>query len=91
MILVKGIMEEYKDYRIKIWCFDTEVYNEDDRADDGRDITEYEIKGGGGKNQFMANWKYMKENDILIKNLSCLLMVMHGAVGAMKITVILYL
>ena len=66
---VKGIMEEYKDYRIKIWCFDTEVYNEDDfSADDGRDITEYEIKGGGGTD-FMANWKYMKENDILPKKL----------------------
>jgi predicted metal-dependent peptidase len=61
---VKGIMEEYKDYRIKIWCFDTEVYNEDDfNADDGRDLLEYDIKGGGGTD-FMANWTYMKENDI---------------------------
>ena len=61
---VKGIMDEYKDYNIKIWCFDTEVYNEDDfTADDGRDLTEYEIHGGGGTD-FMANWRYMRENDI---------------------------
>jgi len=61
---VKGIMDEYKDYKIKIWCFDTEVYGEDDfSADDGRDLMEYEIKGGGGTD-FMANWKYMRENDI---------------------------
>ena len=61
---VKGIMDEYKDYKIKIWCFDTEVYGEDDfSADDGRDLLEYEIKGGGGTD-FMANWKYMRENDI---------------------------
>ena len=61
---VKGIMDEYKDYNIKIWCFDTEVYGEDDfTADDGREITEYEIIGGGGTD-FMANWKYMKEHDI---------------------------
>ena len=61
---VKGIMEEYKDYRIKIWCFDTAVYNEDDfTADDGRDLLDYEIHGGGGTD-FMANWEYMKENDI---------------------------
>jgi predicted metal-dependent peptidase len=61
---VKGIMDEYKDYNIKIWCFDTEVYNEDDfTADDGRDLTEYEIRGGGGTD-FMANWRYMRENDI---------------------------
>ena len=61
---VKGIMDEYKDYKIKIWCFDTAVYNEDDfSADDGRELTDYEIHGGGGTD-FMANWTYMRENDI---------------------------
>jgi predicted metal-dependent peptidase len=46
---VKGIMEEYQDYTIKLWCFDTKVYNEDDfSADDGRDLLEYEVMGGGG-------------------------------------------
>ena len=61
---VKGIMDEYKDYKIKIWCFDTSVYNEDDfSADDGRELTDYEIHGGGGTD-FMVNWTYMKENDI---------------------------
>jgi predicted metal-dependent peptidase len=61
---VKGIMDEYKDYKIKIWCFDTAVYGEDDfSADDGRDLTEYEIHGGGGTD-FMVNWTYMRENDI---------------------------
>jgi len=61
---IKGIMDEYKDYKIKIWCFDTDVYGEDDfSADDGREITDYEITGGGGTD-FMANWKYMHENGI---------------------------
>jgi len=61
---VYGIMEEFKDYNIKIWCFDTEVYNEDNfSGDDGRAITDYELKGGGGTD-FMANWRYMKDNDI---------------------------
>ena len=64
---IKGIMDQYEDYNIKIWCFDTEVYNEDDfSADDGRDLLEYEIKGGGGTD-FVANWTYMKEHDILPK------------------------
>jgi predicted metal-dependent peptidase len=64
---VKGIMDEFKDYKIKIWCFDTKVYNEDDfSADDGREITEYEVVGGGGTD-FMANWHYMKEEDIVPK------------------------
>jgi len=64
---VKGIMDEYKDYNIKLWCFDTRVYNEDQfSADDGRDILDYNIAGGGGTD-FMANWEYMKEHDIVPK------------------------
>jgi predicted metal-dependent peptidase len=61
---IKGIMDEYKDYRIKLWCFDTSVYNEQDfSADGGEDLTDYEILGGGGTD-FMVNWTYMKDNDI---------------------------
>ena len=61
---VNGIMEEYKDYKIKLWCFDTAVYNEADfSADGGEDLLEYEVMGGGGTD-FMVNWTYMKENDI---------------------------
>jgi len=61
---IKGIMDEYKDYKIKVWCFDTKVYNEQDfSADGGENLADYEIKGGGGTD-FMANWKYMKNHDI---------------------------
>lgn len=61
---IKGIMEEFKDYRIKVWCFDTKVYNEQDfNADGGEDLMDYNIVGGGGTD-FDANWNYMKENDI---------------------------
>ena len=31
---IKGIMDEYQDYKIKLWCFDTEVYNEQDFSAD---------------------------------------------------------
>ena len=61
---IKGIMDEYKDYNIKLWCFDTKVYNEQDfSADGGDDLMDYEIMGGGGT-EFMCNWDYMKYNDI---------------------------
>lgn len=61
---IKGIMDEYKDYKIKLWCFDTKVYNEEDfDGQGGNDITEYQPMGGGGTD-FDANWNYMKENDI---------------------------
>jgi predicted metal-dependent peptidase len=61
---IKGIMQEYKDFKIKVWCFDTRVYNEADY--DGYsmdDFDEYEVMGGGGT-EFDANWDYMKEHDI---------------------------
>ena len=60
---VKGIMDEYKDFKIKLWCFDTRVYNEQDFDGYNDDIMSYQIKGGGGTD-FMANWEYMKEHDI---------------------------
>ena len=66
---IKGIMDEYQDYKIKVWCFDTAVYNEKDfTADGGEDLTEYEIFGGGGTD-FMANWTYMKEQNYVPKKL----------------------
>jgi predicted metal-dependent peptidase len=61
---VKGIMDQYQDYNIKVWCFDTKVYNEKDfTSDNGENLEDYEVIGGGGTD-FMANWYYMKENDI---------------------------
>ena len=64
---VKGIMDQYADYNIKVWCFDTKVYNEQDfTADGGEDLLDYEIMGGGGTD-FMANWEYMKETGYVPK------------------------
>ena len=61
---IKGIMDEFKQYNIKLWCFDTKVYNEQDfSADGGTDLMDYDIMGGGGTD-FDANWQYMKANDI---------------------------
>jgi predicted metal-dependent peptidase len=61
---VKGIMQEFKDFNIKIWCFDTKVYNEQDYDSyNGDEIDEYEIMGGGGT-EFDCNWDYMKDHDI---------------------------
>ena len=63
---IKGIMDEYKDFKVKIWCFDTAVYNEQDFDSYENEIENYELKGGGGT-EFMANWTYMKEHDIVPK------------------------
>jgi predicted metal-dependent peptidase len=63
---IKGIMDEYKDFKVKIWCFDTDVYNEQNFDSYENDIESYELKGGGGT-EFMANWTYMKEHNITPK------------------------
>jgi predicted metal-dependent peptidase len=64
---IKGIMEEYKDFNIKLWCFDTQVYNEASFTGYTVDeFDEYEVTGGGGT-EFMCNWDYMKEHDIVPK------------------------
>jgi predicted metal-dependent peptidase len=61
---VKGIMDEYIDFKLDIWCFDTEVYNYAQfTGDTAGDIAEYEVKGGGGTD-FDANYRFMKNNDI---------------------------
>lgn len=62
---VKGIMEQFTDFKLRVWTFDTQVYNEVIFTPDNLDeIEEYEIKGGGGTD-FVCNWEYMKENDIM--------------------------
>lgn len=64
---VQGIMDEYRDYNIKLWCFDTKVYNECDFSADGADsLLDYEIMGGGGTD-FMCNWTYMEQEGITPK------------------------
>ena len=60
---IQNIMSQYSDYNIKIWCFDTEVHNEQDFTPHDESLTEYKIEGGGGTD-FMANWEYMKEHGI---------------------------
>jgi predicted metal-dependent peptidase len=61
---VKGIMDEYVDYNIQLWCFDTEVYNYAKfSADNGQDLDSYEIKGGGGTD-FDCNYNFMKDQGI---------------------------
>lgn len=61
---IKGIMEAFDEYKITLWCFDTEIYNVKTYTSDNiEDIMNYEPMGGGGTD-FMANWEFMKENNI---------------------------
>ena len=61
---VKGIMDEYKDFKLDLWCFDTEIYGYKQFTGDTADeIMEYECQGGGGTD-FDANFRFMKDENI---------------------------
>jgi len=61
---VKGIMDEYQDFKLDLFCFDTEVYNYAQfTADNADEIMSYECKGGGGTD-FDACYEFMKAEGI---------------------------
>ena len=61
---VKGIMDEYVDFTLDLWCFDTQVYGYQKFTGDTADeIMSYECKGGGGTD-FDVNYDFMKNEGI---------------------------
>ena len=64
---IKGILDQYEDFKVNIWCFDTEIYNHKEISQDNAyDLEDYEPQGGGGT-MFEANWDFMKEQGIVPK------------------------
>ena len=58
---IKGIMDQYVDFKINLWCFDTDIYNHQEITHDNSDeLLSYQPQGGGGTS-FEANWEYMKD------------------------------
>jgi len=61
---IKGIMDQYEDFAVSLWCFDTEVYNfQKITHDNSDDLVNYEPQGGGGTD-FQVNFTFMEENGI---------------------------
>jgi predicted metal-dependent peptidase len=63
---IYGIMQQFQDFRLRIWTFDTQVYTESFKEFtpmNAEEIKDYEIIGCGGTD-FMCNWHFMEENDI---------------------------
>jgi len=61
---VKGIMDEYQDFNLRLWTFDTKVYDVAVfNAYNSDEIVSYTPKGGGGT-LFECNWEFMKEQGI---------------------------
>lgn len=61
---VKGIMQTFDDFVLRVWTFDTQVYGfQTFTPENIDDVDTYELHGGGGTD-FMCNWTFMKENEI---------------------------
>ena len=85
---IKGIMDQYEDYRINLWCFDTDIYNwKTITHDESHELEEYVPEGGGGTD-FEVNWTFMEENQIQPKKFIMFTDGIHVAVGATRTTAI---
>jgi predicted metal-dependent peptidase len=61
---IKGIMDQYEDFKVNLWCFDTSIYNHQEVShDNSDDLMDYVPEGGGGTD-FEVNWAFMEENGI---------------------------
>jgi len=61
---IKGIMDQYTDYKIHLFCFDTSVHNPQEFTEHNmEEFMDYELMGGGGT-EFEVCWDYMKEQGI---------------------------
>jgi predicted metal-dependent peptidase len=61
---VKGIMQTFRDFKLKLWTFDTAVYSYKEFTPENLDeIDEYALGGGGGT-LFECNWEHMKKEGL---------------------------
>lgn len=66
---VKGIMEQFQNYRIHLLTFDTDVYNPQIFTPENiNDLLDYKIMGGGGT-LFEPVYRYLMDNDIVPEKL----------------------
>lgn len=61
---VYGIMTQYQEFKLTIWCFDTAVHAVAVFTPENvHELCEYELAGGGGT-MFECNFEFMKEHGI---------------------------
>ncbi|AFA44327.1 gp25-like protein [Klebsiella phage K64-1] len=66
---VLGITKQFKQFKIRIMTFDTQVYTvKDYKTGEEKKILEYPIYGGGGTD-FDAVWEHMKQDNYVPKQL----------------------
>ncbi len=61
---VKGIMQTFRDFKLKLWTFDTRVYSYAEFSPENLDDIDTYALGGGGGTLFECNWEFMKAEGI---------------------------
>ncbi len=62
---VRGIMEQFADFKMRVWCFDTEAYEISEFTQDNIDeMDDFQLVGFGGTD-FMCNWEMMRREEIV--------------------------
>lgn len=64
---IYGIMQQFQDFKLSVWTFDDQVNAASFKVftpSNADEIRDYEIIGCGGTN-FMCNYNFMKDNDIV--------------------------
>lgn len=56
----KGIMQTFRDFKLKLWTFDTQVYSYKEFTPENLDEIDDYALGGGGGTMFECNWQHMK-------------------------------
>jgi predicted metal-dependent peptidase len=60
----KGIMLTFRDFKLKLWTFDTKVYSYREFGPENIDEIDTYAIGGGGGTLFECNWEHMKAEGI---------------------------
>ncbi len=69
---ISGILNYYKSFKLKIWCFDTAVHNMQEYDQYSiNDLINYQPAGGGGTD-IKCNFDFMQEEGIKPKQFVCL-------------------
>jgi predicted metal-dependent peptidase len=64
---IYGIMQQFQDFRLRVWTYDTQVYQESYKEFtpmNAEEIKEWKPIGCGGTD-FECNYNFMEENDIV--------------------------
>jgi len=62
---VKGIMEQFAQFKLCVWCFDTQTYTFYEYTQDTIDeLDEFVVEGRGGT-MFECNWEMLKEKELI--------------------------